>query len=60
MAILLPEEGNNLMGQTREAWNLNVNFIWYPGRTGRQAPFSRYRPLFDVADNTSFMLNRIP
>jgi hypothetical protein len=39
---------------SNESWNIGVNLVWYPG--GTAACGSAYRPLFNVADNGSFMV----
>jgi hypothetical protein len=41
-----------------EGWNLAISLVWHPGCRAREAYCSPYRPLFDVADNGSFMVNR--
>jgi len=55
---LFPQEGNTTTGLLQEAWNVEFNLVWYPGRTGLRAGHSRYRPLFNVANNGSFLTNR--
>jgi hypothetical protein len=39
-----------------ETWNVGMNLVWYWG--GNAKCRSLYRPLFNVADNGSFMVNR--
>lgn len=41
-------------GFSNESWNIGINLVWYPG--GTAACGSAYRPLFNVADNGSFMV----
>ncbi len=41
-----------------ESWNLSMNLVWHPGGRTHQSYASAYRPLFNVADNGSFMVNR--
>lgn len=56
-AYLIPEESSNNNGHVEEAWNLSANLVWYPGcRTTCDAAY--YRPLFDVADNGTFFVDR--
>ncbi|MEM0926335.1 MAG: DUF6666 family protein, partial [Planctomycetota bacterium] len=53
---LIPSEGTAQAGHTQEAWNLMIGITYRPGglRCG-----SRYsRPLFKVADNGSFLVDR--
>lgn len=54
---LIPEESDGPTGFQEESWNVAVGLVWYPGV--RNA-FSQdyYRPLFNVADNGSFMVDR--
>jgi hypothetical protein len=42
---------------TREAWNLSLSLVWTPGRSfGTRRDY--YRPLFEVAGNSSFIASR--
>lgn len=52
---LIPEQGPRDLGYVEESWNLSVQLVWYP--CGRCAG-DYYRPLFNVADNGSFMVDR--
>ena len=59
-AYLIPSEGAGLGfagGHAEESWNLGINLVWYPGRLFGQGD-SYYRPLFRVADNGTFMIDR--
>ena len=47
-------------GTINEAWNVSMNLIWYPGRTAVSGARSIYRPLFDVADNGTFLVDVVP
>ena len=42
------------------AWNLSVNFVYYPAGRSRRGLASPYRPLFDVADNGSLIRSSAP
>ena len=61
-AYLIPNEGRgtgSTAGHAQESWNVGTSLVWYPGRRwGRGDPY--YRPLFQVADNGSFMMDRTP
>lgn len=57
---LIPNEGQGVVGQVNESWGLGVNLVWYPLRNQYQAARSPYRPLFNVADNGSFMMEVVP
>jgi hypothetical protein len=57
---LIPEEGKGQgshAGHAQESWNLGIGVVWYPGRHWGQGD-SYYRPLFPVAHNGVFMLDR--
>ncbi|GIW92740.1 MAG: hypothetical protein KatS3mg110_0781 [Pirellulaceae bacterium] len=53
---LVPEESNSASGHIEEAWNFGLSLVWRPraGFPGSQY----YRPLFNVADNGSFLVDR--
>ncbi len=54
---LVPEEGTGNRGHEEESWNIGINLIYYPGcRTSCDGAY--YRPLFDVADNGTFFIDR--
>lgn len=58
-AYLIPEEGRGTTGRghEHESWNIAIGVVWYPGsRTAYGADYSS--PLFNVADNGSFMVGR--
>jgi hypothetical protein len=57
---LIPNEGPGFAGQVNESWGLGVNLVWYPLRNLYQSQRSPYRPLFNVADNGSFMMEVVP
>lgn len=51
---LIPQDGNNRVAYANEAWNVGATLVWYPG--SRKAVGNDYfRPLFDVADNGTFI-----
>jgi hypothetical protein len=54
---LLPEEGASARGHEQESWNVGLGLVWYPGRRNARGD-DYYRPLFNVADNGSFMVDR--
>ena len=52
---LVPKDGSNRIAHLQEAWNVGISLVWYPGC--RKAIGTDYfRPLFDVADNGSFVV----
>jgi len=52
---LIPYEGKNRGGYEEENWNISVGLVYRPG--GPQGCGRYCRPLFDVADNGTFMLD---
>jgi hypothetical protein len=56
-AYLVPEEGSDADGHVEESWNFGLSLVWRPGgNAGANAGY--YRPLFDVAHNGNFMVDR--
>jgi hypothetical protein len=55
---LIPNEDTTSSNADRETWAMNMNVVWFPGRTAKASPYSRYRPLFNVANNGSFFIRR--
>lgn len=54
---LVPTEGKSFGGNAEEGWNVGISLVWYPGcRTARNHDYNR--PLFNVANNGSFMVDR--
>jgi hypothetical protein len=41
-----------------ETWGVSMNIIWYPGQSAFRSVQSLYRPLFNVADNSTFLIGR--
>jgi hypothetical protein len=60
-AYLIPNEGSGVSFDAdhfQESWNVGINLVWYPGRLWGKGD-RYYRPLFRVADNGSFMMDRV-
>ncbi len=55
--ILFPKETGET-AQREQAWSVMIQLVWYPGRSAKASQCNIFRPLFGVADNTSFMLDR--
>ncbi len=52
---LIPREGNENGGNQQESWNISLGVTWRPCGISR----GRYsRPMFDVADNGTFIVTR--
>lgn len=57
---VIPQEGGVQNGYATEAWSLSVNLIWRPFAPCEEAscgPPNAFRPLFNVADNSNFVLD---
>lgn len=54
---LIPQEGAGQNAASEEAWNLGFNLVWHMGRRARSSHHNLYRPLFNVADNGSLMVD---
>ncbi len=54
---LIPTENRSNFGNSEESWNVGLTLVWYPGcRTARNHDYNR--PLFNVANNGTFMVDR--
>lgn len=57
VTYLNPQSGTGRDNQ-QESWNLSWGFVWYPCGSCARSPYDR--PMFDVADNGTFMVDRVP
>lgn len=60
---LIPKEGTGIgitAAHAQESWNLGMSLVWVPGRPFGQSDSRYYRPLINVADNGTFMVDRRP
>ncbi len=55
----LPKQGRGDVAETRESWGLLIQLVWYPGQNARCQQKDPYRPIFNVADNSLFMVDRL-
>lgn len=53
---LIPDEGGSLSGFENEAWNVSLGLVYRPG--GPKGCGRYCRPMFDVADNGTFIVGR--
>lgn len=51
---VIPDESNKQTAYYEEAWNVGITLVWYPGQR-KSVGNDYFRPLFDVADNGSFI-----
>ncbi len=56
---LASEETKTTGGVVEDSWGAFVNVVWYPARSARHATRSPYRPLFNVADPSVFMVEAL-
>jgi hypothetical protein len=54
---IIPNDGQNALGQQDESFGLSMSIVWYFGRRKEGVHNTPFRPLFNVADNNSFMLD---
>jgi hypothetical protein len=45
--------------QTKESWGLSIQLVWFLGQSAQCARCQPFRPLFNVADNSLFMVDRL-
>jgi hypothetical protein len=55
---LWPVGANDVPNAIRESWGLQMSLVWYPGYKCPNACFNPYRPLFNVAENGTFMVRQ--
>jgi hypothetical protein len=59
---LVPQESNTGTfggGHETESWNMGISLVWYPGHNS-PTKSNYFRPLFNVADNGTFKVDRVP
>jgi len=54
---LIPNEGSANLGYEQESWNIALGLIYRPGGPRGAGRYSR--PMFDVADNGTFLVDRL-
>lgn len=57
-AYMVPEDSDLGQGASNEAWNLSVNLVWHYGRSAKSRYNNPFRPMFEVADNGSMIIDR--
>ncbi len=55
---LTPSQGTPTGGTANEGWNLGLSLVWRLGNDSQCTSPSYYRPMFDVADNGTFMVDQ--
>jgi hypothetical protein len=56
----MPEESGGNIGAREEAWNVAINLVWHWKDQARSCHSSPYRPLFNVADNGTMIIDDRP
>jgi hypothetical protein len=56
---MIPKQGRGDVAQVRESWGLVAQLVWYPGQNAKCQQKNPYRPIFNVADNSLFMVDRL-
>lgn len=57
---LIPEEPAGEIAARQEAWNLGINLVWHWKGRARECHSNPFRPLFNVADNGSMIIDDRP
>jgi hypothetical protein len=57
-AYLIPNAKNGEEGASQEAWNISLGLVWHWDRQARKSFSNCYRPLFDVANNGTLIVDR--
>jgi len=58
MNYIIPKSNTAEGPYNRESWAMMCNLVFYPGVNARCMTWSPWRPLFGVADNSTFILRR--
>jgi hypothetical protein len=57
---LIPKDDGSSVAAREEAWNIGINLVWHWKGQARSCHSSPYRPLFNVADNGSMIIDNRP
>jgi Family of unknown function (DUF6666) len=57
---LIPHQENGEDGATQEAWNIGVGLVWHWDGQARKCFDNCYRPMFNVADNGTLIVDQRP
>ncbi len=55
---LIPHQKNGTPGATNEAWNVGVGLVWHWDGQARKCYENCYRPMFNVADNGTLIVDQ--
>ncbi|WP_145059889.1 DUF6666 family protein [Adhaeretor mobilis] len=56
---LITDAAAGSIGAREESWNVGTNLVWHWGKTARSGCKSRFRPLFNVADNGWMFIDQV-
>jgi hypothetical protein len=56
---LIPKVNKGESAQPQESWGLTIQLVWYPGGKALCQRQNPYRAMFNVADNSLFMVDRL-
>ncbi len=56
---MIPKQGTGTTAQPRESWGFVIQLVWYPGQNAACMKHNPFRALFNVADNSLFMVDRL-
>jgi hypothetical protein len=56
VTYMIPTEGRSSGGNEQESWNVAIGFVFRPGGNNGNRRYNL--PMFDVADNGTFMIDR--
>jgi hypothetical protein len=54
---MIPDAKNGEDGASEEAWNIQLGIVWHWGCTARKSHNNPYRPLFNVANNGTMIID---
>ncbi|NLY03099.1 MAG: hypothetical protein GXY83_44175 [Rhodopirellula sp.] len=60
ITYLIPDKDRGFGADTQESWAVSIRLVWYPGQPSRCVFKDKFQPLFDVADNGVFLIQRGP
>ncbi len=60
ITYLIPDKNRGFGADTQESWAVSIRLVWYPGQLSRCVFKDPFQPLFDVADNGVFLIQRGP
>ena len=55
---LIPDAPDGTIGATQEAWNIGLGLVWHWDRQARKSFDNCYRPMFNVADNGTLIVDQ--